>query len=270
MATFTKETQYRGYTLRLDVNEASYDTATNTSVVNWALYIVNGNSRFNANFQYTVTIDGSQRANYSGNVNTTDVGYNTPHFLNSGSYTVTHNNDGTKSIYCSASCSGGGSFGPGTGICDGTLTLTTIPRAATINSFSGDDIDGDFSVGFTKYVSNWTTYLRVSINGGAQLDRVVYNTSGAVYRLPDSAKDIIYDTVGNDDTVTLSVVIETYNGNTKVGESSSLTKVCTINRNVWLNVNGTWKRGIPYVNVNGVWKAGVPYININGVWKKAI
>jgi hypothetical protein len=270
MATFTGGTQYRGYTLKLDVWEASYSTANNTSVVNWALYIVNGNSRFNANFQYSVTIDGSNRANYSGNVNTTDVGYNQQHFLTSGSFTVSHNNDGTRSVYCSASCSGGGGYGPGNGSCGGTLVLTTIPRAATINSFNGSDIDSDFGVGYTKYVSNWSYYLRVSINGGAQLDRVLYNTSGAIYRLPDSAKDIIYNTVGNTDTVTLAVVIETYNGGTKVGESSSLTKVCGINRNVWLNVNGTWKRGIPYVNVNGVWKAGVPYININGVWKKAI
>ena len=52
MATFTGGTQYRGYTLRLDVNEASYDTNANTSTVNWSLYIVNGNARFNANFQY--------------------------------------------------------------------------------------------------------------------------------------------------------------------------------------------------------------------------
>lgn len=270
MATFTGGTQYRGYTLKLDVWEASYDTGSNTSTVQWALYIVNGNARFNANFQYSVTIDGVIRANYSGNVNTTDVGYNEQHFLTSGSFTSTHNSDGTKSISCSASCSGGGPYGPGTGNCGGNLTLTTIPRAATINSFSGNDIDNDFAVYFNKYVSNWTTYLRVSIQGGAQLDRIVYNTSGAIYRLPESAKDIIYNAVGNNDTVNISVVIETWNGNAKMGESSALTNTCNINRNVWLNVNGTWKRGIPHVNVNGVWKKGVPYININGVWKKAI
>ena len=269
MATFTGGTQYRGYTLRLDVWETSYDTSTNTSLVNWALYIVNGNARFNANFQYTVTIDGTTRANYSGNVNTTDVGYNTPHFLTSGSFTSTHNSDGTKSIYCSASCSGGGGYGPGNGSCGGTLTLTTIPRAATINSFNGNSIDDNFVVGYTKYVNNWQYYLRLSIQGGAQVHRDLY-TSGTTFKLTDNEKDIIYNTVGNADTVTLVAVIETWNGNTKVGESSSLTKVCGINRNVWLNVNGTWKRGIPYVNINGVWKAGVPYININGVWKKAI
>lgn len=270
MASFTGTTQYRGYTLQLDVYEASYDVNTNTSVVNWALYIINGSSRFNANFNYSVTIDGSTRASYSGNVNTTDVSYHQSHFLASGSYTVYHDADGSKSIYCSATCSGGGSYGPGSGSCGGWLTLTTIPRAATIASFSGNDIDTDFSIGYTKYVSTWTYYLRMSIQGGAQLDRVVYDTSGATYRLPDSAKDIIYNTVGNNDTVNISAVIETYNGGTKIGESSALTNTCTINRNVWIKVNGVWKRGIPYVKVNGVWKAGVPYIKVNGDWRKAI
>lgn len=270
MATYTGTTQYRGYTLKLDVWEASYDTSTNTSVVSYALYIVNNGARFNANFHYSVTIDGSTRATYDGNVNTTDVGFYEAHWLNSGSYTVTHNNDGTRSVYCSAECSGGGSYGPGSGSCGGTLTLTTIPRKATISSFSGNDIDGNFSVGYTKYVSGWTYYLRTNISGGAQLDRVVYNTSGTTFLLSESAKETIYNTVGNNDTVNISAVIETWNGGTKVGESSAITNTCNINRNVWLNVNGTWKRGIPHVNVNGVWKKGVPYININGVWKKAI
>ena len=272
MAVFEEYTQYRGYKLRLEVEETSYSTANNTSNVSWKLYIVNGDAMFSsAWFGYLVTINGSKRADYSGyDVNTTDVGYHAKHLLDEGTLTVTHNNDGTKSISCSASCGGGGGYGPGEGSVSGTLTLTTINRKAKIDSFSGNDIDQDFSVGYTKYVNSWTYYLRMSLSDDTQLDRVVYNTSGAVYRLPEEAKDIIYNVVGNDDTVNIKAVIETWNGNTKIGESSAKTNLCNINRNVWLNVNGTWKRGIPHVNVNGVWKKGIPYININGVWKKAI
>lgn len=270
MATYTGNTQYRGYKLRLDVSETSTSSTNNASTVSWTLYIVNGDSRFNSSFSYSVVIDGSTRATYSGNVNTTDVGYHEAHKLASGTYTVPHNNDGTKTASCSASCSGGGPYGPGGGSCSGNLTLTTINRAAKINSFSGNDIDTDFSVGYTKYVNNWTYYLTVMMSDNTQIDRALYNTSGAIYRLPESAKDIIYNAVGNSDTVNIKVKIETYNGNTKIGESSTKTNTCTINRNVWLNVNGTWKRGIPHVKINGVWKKGIPYIKINGEWKKAI
>lgn len=272
MASYTGTTQYRGYTLRLDVSETSTSTTNNTSTVSWTLYIVNGSSRFaGASFQYTVTINGSKRADYSGyDVDTRDVDYGQPHKLASGTYTVGHNNDGTKTIACSATCSGGGPYGPGTGSCSGNLTLTTLNRAAKIDSFSGNDIDTDFSVGYTKYVDSWTYYLRLSLSDNTQLDRVVYNTSGSIYRLPEEAKDIIYNAVGNNDTVNIKAVIETYNGSTKIGESSALTNTCNINRNLWLNVSGTWKRGIPYVKVNGEWKKGIPYIKINGEWKKAI
>jgi len=272
MARFEATTQYRGYKLRLDVDETSTSPSTNESTVTWTLYIVNGNARFAAApFTYKVIIDGSQRVNYSGSgVDTTDVGYNQPHKLASGTYTIGHNNDGSKTISCSASCSGGGGYGPGTGNCGGNLTLTTLNRAANIDSFSGNDIDTDFSIGYTKYVNEWTYYLTMMMSDDTELDKTVYNTSGAVYRLPDAAKDIIYNAVGNDDTVNIKAKIETYNGETKVGESTTITNLCTINRNMWVNVNGVWKRGIPYVNVNGVWKVGVPYTKINGVWKKAI
>lgn len=270
MAIFEAETQFRGYKLKLDVAEVSYDVDSNTSLVNWALYIVNGSYRFDANFAYAVRIDGSYRINTSGNVNTTDVGYHQQHLLASGSYSVPHNDDGTKTVYCIANCAGGDSNGPGDGQCYGNLTLTTIPRAAKINSFSGNDIDNDFSVGYTKYVNDWDYVLRISLSNNTELDKILYNTSGAIYRLPESAKNIIYNSVGNNDTVDIKVVIETWNSYGKVGESSALTNTCNINRNMWLKTNGTWKRGIPYVKVNGVWKKGIPYIKINGEWKKAI
>lgn len=270
--SYTGTTQYRGYQLRLDIVEGAYNAETNETLTSWFLYIVNGNSRFAAApFSYKVTIDGSVRVNYSGSeVDTTDVAAHQPHFLASGYYTKKHNADGSASMTVSATCSGGGSYGPGNGSCGGTYKLKTQPRAATINSFSGNDIDTDFTIGFTKYVNDWTYYLRISMADDTQVDRAVYNTSGEVYRLSESGKDIIYNAVGNDDTVNLKAVIETWNGDTKIGESTALTNTCDINRNVWININGTWKRGIPHVNVNGEWKKGIPYININGVWKKAI
>jgi len=273
MARFEGTTTLHGYKLRLDVNETSTDPSTNTSVVSWALYIVNGDARFAASkFNYEVTINGSKRAEYSGyDVDTTDVDNYQPHYLTSGTYTIDHNNDGSKTIYCSASCSSSYTqWSPGSGSCGGDLTLTTLNRSAKIDSFSGNDIDTDFSIGYTKYVNDWTYYLTMMMTDNTQLDRVVYNTSGTIYRLPEAAKDIIYNKVGNNDTVDIKAKIETYNGGTKIGESSTITNTCNINRNVWVNVNGTWKRGIPHVKVNGEWKKGIPYIKINGEWKKAI
>lgn len=35
-----------------------------------------------------------------------------------------------------------------------------------------------------------------------------------------------------------------------------------------VNVNGVWKRALPYVNVNGVWKLAKPYVRQAGAWRE--
>lgn len=276
MATFSKVTQYRNYQLRLDVNEKSVDVEKNTSKVDWALYIVNASSRFNANFTYTATINGIKVANYTGNVNTTDVGYNKPHLLNSGTLTITHDIDGTKTILCSASCSGGGPIGPGE--CElvdskGTpykLTLTKINRKAKIESFMGNDIEDFFYATYTKYQSSWTYKLRLQIPNVRTIKTVDYPTSGAAVSLTSAEKELVYSNISADGTVQIGAVIETWNGTTKIGDSEQLINVCSLNQNLRIKINGEWKRGIPFVRVNGEWKRGIPYIKIDGTWRRSI
>lgn len=43
-----------------------------------------------------------------------------------------------------------------------------------------------------------------------------------------------------------------------------------IDASVHLNVNGTYKKGIPYVKVGGVWKKGYAWIKKNGSWKQGV
>lgn len=161
MARFEAETQYRGYILRLDVSETNVETENNRSKVAWALYIVNGYKngiyyRFNANFTFSATINGTTVVSYSGNVNTTDVGSREAHKLASGTTDwIGHNTDGSKTVSCSASCSGGAGYGPGTGSCSGNLTLTKIDRypmltdAPNFNDEANPTIQYTTSLGFT-------------------------------------------------------------------------------------------------------------------------
>lgn len=38
---------------------------------------------------------------------------------------------------------------------------------------------------------------------------------------------------------------------------------------IWVNVNGTWKKGTAWVNVNGTWKQSTgAWVNASGTWKK--
>lgn len=143
MAEYSATTQYDNYKLRLRVSEDSYDVGSNSSSLSWNLYIINNGHRFNiGNFWHTVSINGIQVDNFNGACNTTDVSASGgEHYLASGTMTVYHENDGTKTVYCYADCNGrSNGYGPGWGACDGHLTLTTIPRAPVYTSINASSV----------------------------------------------------------------------------------------------------------------------------------
>lgn len=53
---------------------------------------------------------------------------------------------------------------------------------------------------------------------------------------------------------------------TESGTLSAITKDYVVR----LNVNGTWKKGVPYIKMNGAWKKTIPYVKVNGAWKKGV
>ena len=118
--------------MRLTVTQGTQNVSNNTTVVNWYLDIieVNGTWANDPTGSYSININGSV---YSGTV----PGYaqHATTRIRSGSTTVTHNSDGTKTINVSASASGVNTLGSASIPAKG-FSLTTIPRATT-PSFSG-------------------------------------------------------------------------------------------------------------------------------------
>ena len=116
----------------------------------------------------------------------------------------------------------------------GTLTLPKINRIAKINSFTIGTTDGNYdfekemSVSYTKYVNNYNYKLRISIPSVVALETFTYNTSNNKFTLTDDTINYLYEYTKNKKTVVLGAVIETYNGNTKLGESSELKLTCTV------------------------------------------
>lgn len=86
----------------LSVWENSYDIATNTSNIGYRLQLKSGSSgRFsNMSANYSVTINGTTVNSGSGRYNSQS--YNTAQTICEGIMTVSHNDDGSKSISCSA------------------------------------------------------------------------------------------------------------------------------------------------------------------------
>lgn len=142
--------------------------------------------------------------------------------------TIGHNEDGTKTIGCSAVIDfQNHTYSPGNFTPNGNLTLSTIPRSSTINSFYGNDIEQYFSVNYTAHYGGFTNKLRISIPNVKELEKFNYS-SGQTFKLSSDTIKYLYEYMKNSKTVKIGVVIETWNGGTKIGESVELINTCSI------------------------------------------
>lgn len=221
MASISKTVQLGSYwKMTLNVSESSTSTANNTSALSYSLVLTStgGSAQYNGAGSYAININGSRVRSGTVNLNVGTYGSVT---LASGSTTVGHNNDGSKTVSVSASYSSAASayYLPSSGSTSGSLTLTKIPRASKIDTFTGSTVDGTFNVTYTKSVSTYTDKLRISIPDVKALMTIDY-TSGKSFNLDSTSLEYIYSNYTTTQTVQLGAVMETYNGTTKIGESS--------------------------------------------------
>lgn len=142
MATYTSTSG--SYTTTLTVNQTSQSIENNTSTLTYSLTLTKnaGYGLYNGNScPWSITINGTT---VSGTFTYDFQNYSSLTLKGSTTMTVTHNNDGTKSVSCSASVNMDNEPYVYTMTPSGTLTLTTIPRASdvavnahTISSTSG-------------------------------------------------------------------------------------------------------------------------------------
>lgn len=177
------------------------------------------------NASYSITINGQQVQSGSGRYS---LGHNGTITFVEGSMTIGHNDDGTKSVGCSAVIDFQSHiYSPGDFTPNGNLALSTIPRSSTINSFYGNDIEEYFSVNYTAHYGGFTNKLRISIPNVKELEKFNYS-SGQTFKLSSDTIKYLYDYMKNSKTVKIGAVIETWNGGTKIGESVELINNCSI------------------------------------------
>ena len=146
------------------------------------------------------------------------------HLLGTKDIVVGHNADGSypgRNVGISASS------WHMSGATSGNIYAGKINRLATINSFTGNDIEGSFNVTYTSYVSSYTYKLRISIPNVIALETFNY-ASGTVFTLSNNSITYIYNYTQSMNSVRLGAVIETWDGNNKLGESVELINTCVI------------------------------------------
>lgn len=238
-------------TLVFEWNISSQDIANNRSVVAWSLKLVAsgyGAISSSANKSWSVTVNGT---NYSG-TNTVGISNNSTKTLASGTTTIGHNADGTKTFNFSFSQQFGISFSGssiGTVSGSGSGTLTTIPRASSLTASNGT-----LGVAQTLSINRASSGFAhtITYSCGSYSGTLVTKTSNTSVSFTPNIEWAVG--APNGDKVYISLIIQTFNGNTLIGSkthgiwaSIPASVLPTISGVVISEGSGDVPSGFPYV-----------------------
>lgn len=224
--------------LNVYVEQGSQSITANTSTVNWRMTV----SRIGAYYTHNHQGDSTLSLNLDGQ----NVHYSYPtwetsgeeYTLASGSSTISHNADGTKTLPISCT------FNPNNGL-HGTITvsaslsLTTIPRSSSV-SVSAGVVGSSVTININRQSSSFKHTVRYVWAGKSGTIATNVDTSTS-WTIPlDFANDIPNSASG-----TGTIYVDTYSGSTKTGTQST-----TLTASVPANVKPTFS-GISLSDLNG-------------------
>ena len=231
--------------LNVYVDQGSQSITDNTSTVNWRMTVSRTGAYYTHNHQGDSTL--------SLNLDGSNVHYSYPtwetsgeeYTLASGSSTISHNADGTKTLPISCT------FNPNNGL-HGTITvtaslsLTTIPRSSSV-SVSAGTIGSAVTITINRQNSSFKHTVRYSWAGKSGTIATNVDTS-TTWTIPlDFANDIPNSASG-----TGTIYVDTYSGSTKTGTQST-----TLTASVPANVKPTFT-GVSLSDLNGAAQNLIP------------
>ena len=201
-------------TLRFGWWQDSQSVANNSSVVGWHLQLIasGGSISSSASKSWNVTVNGS---NYSG-TNTVGVSNGQTKTLASGSTTIAHNADGTKSFSFSFSqqfditYSGVGWIGTKSG--SGSGTLSTIPRTSSVSSTNAN-IGENITTTINRASSSFTHTLTCKFCNLTKTIATKTTSTSVKWTLPTD----FYAEIPNAKASWGRIICDTYSGTKKIG-----------------------------------------------------
>ena len=231
--------------LNVYVDQGSQSITANTSTVNWRMTV----SRTGAYYTHNHQGDSTLSLNLDGR----NVHYSYPtwetsgeeYTLASGSSTISHNADGTKTLPISCT------FNPNNGLhatitVSASLSLTTIPRSSSV-SVSAGVIGSSVTININRQSSSFKHTVRYAWAGKSGTIATNVDTSTS-WTIPlDFANDIPNSASG-----TGTIYVDTYSGSTKTGTQST-----TFTASVPANVKPTFT-GVSLSDLNGAAQNLIP------------
>lgn len=217
MATFTSGAG--PYTLILNANEVggSADVGSNTSKVSWSLQMRADSAYCQWNpgpGDFEVRINGGLVWS-AQNPSLWYGGMGGTLTLASGTTTVGHNSDGSKTVYCEGKyiANSTANYLPNSSTCGGNLILFTIPRASSFSSISGNTIGGSQTININRKSSSFTHNLWYRIGSGNWVSIATGVGTSKTWTLPKT----LNNQIPNATSLTLTYLLRTYNGGSQIG-----------------------------------------------------
>ena len=254
MTTYSASIRNGTGTINLEIRQQSQSIANNTSTVYYNLYIQGKGGYGFWNKYHTgktsVVINGSTVHSQTGR--DFDIRNGGIQQLASGTTSVKHNEDGSKSFSFSASLWSSSA----TGSISGNFSLSKIPRASSfsLQNTSGTNISSIYAgntvkIAINKKVSFFTHTIKLSYSGTGET--VANKTTSSSVNWSNSEK-VMTNYMQNLKSMNLTFTLETYDGSTRIGTSS---------KNLALNVPSS---ASPTINSVNVTEANQNKINIIG------
>ncbi|MFA0816030.1 MAG: DUF859 family phage minor structural protein [Anaerofustis sp.] len=193
--------------LTANIAENNVNIPNNTSDVTVNLY-ANWNAGTWANDSPAgyIIIDGT-RYDFTANFNVSQV-YSGSQLIATRMKTVAHNLDGSKTANCSAWFAGNGNYDV---TWSGAITLTTIPRAATMSGYANFNIGSNASLSISNPGSLYNTLDFVA--GGVTVKSVEGVLSGSISTLITAST--LYGLTPNSNTLLVTAQLKTWTNSSK-------------------------------------------------------
>ncbi|MEI4302726.1 DUF859 family phage minor structural protein [Streptococcus suis] len=225
--------------LNVYIEPGTQNIAANTTVVNWRITVSRVGAYFTHNEQgdSTLSLDLNGGRVHSSNPRWRTSGEEFT--MASGSTTVGHNADGTKSFPFSATFNPNNTY-HGVITVSGNIGLATIPRSSSLSVGSGV-IGSSLAITINRQNNSFTHTLRYA--WGSKSGTIASNVGAShSWIIPnDFANDIPNATSG-----TGTLYVDTYSGNTKTG-----TQQINFTASVPANIKPTFS-GVTLTDANGV------------------
>lgn len=207
------------FSLYVELNDTNTNIGNNTSQVQYNVYCrSSGSGSISSNHTIYFELNGQVIVNQTKSVSASSPNANIP--IASGSLTVTHNNDGSKSVSFGALIQAQ-SYGVSANMSN-TFNLNTIPRASSITCTTAN-VEETAMINITSASTGFRHNVRYAF--GNLSGTILSNVGGGTHSwvIPSS----FYAQFPTQKTTQGTLWCDTYSGGTKIGESAYIFTVTT-------------------------------------------